>query len=238
MIKIAICDDEQSLVSANKRIVDKFIKEKKEMATIEEYGNGEFLLADIQEGAYFDLILLDIEMPYKNGMEIAPQIKQCLPNTLIVFVTSHLKYAIDSFALSIFRYVPKQDLQVRLEQALQDAFNYIKLEQNDVYTIQTQTRLEKILLKNILYIKKSGKNSVLVTFNNQTKVRKSLSQVFEELNRNEFIYIDRGCIVNIIHIMQVKNGEVVLKNGESLAISRSHVQATKELINAFRGKEL
>ena len=238
MIKIAICDDEQSLVSANKRIVDKFIKEKKEMATIEEYGNGEFLLADIQEGAYFDLILLDIEMPYKNGMEIAPQIKQCLPNTLIVFVTSHLKYAIDSFALSIFRYEPKQDLQVRLEQALQDAFNYIKLEQNDVYTIQTQTRLEKILLKNILYIKKSGKNSVLVTFNNQTKVRKSLSQVFEELNRNEFIYIDRGCIVNIIHIMQVKNGEVVLKNGESLAISRSHVQATKELINAFWGKEL
>ena len=144
MIKIAICDDEQSLVSANKRIVDKFIKEKKEMATIEEYGNGEFLLADIQEGAYFDLILLDIEMPYKNGMEIAPQIKQCLPNTLIVFVTSHLKYAIDSFALSIFRYVPKQDLQVRLEQPLQDPFNYIKLEQNDVYTIQTQTRIEKI----------------------------------------------------------------------------------------------
>lgn len=29
MIKIAICDDEQSLVSANKRIVDKFIKEKR-----------------------------------------------------------------------------------------------------------------------------------------------------------------------------------------------------------------
>lgn len=93
------------------------------MATIEKYGNGEFLLADIQEGAYFDLILLDIEMPHKNGMEIAPQIKQCLSNTLIVFVTSHLKYAIDSFALSIFRYVPKQDLQVRLEQALDNKKN-------------------------------------------------------------------------------------------------------------------
>ena len=73
MIKIAICDDEQSLVSANKRIVDKFIKEKKEMATIEEYGNGEFLLADIQEGAYFDLILLDIEMPLKMEWKLLPK---------------------------------------------------------------------------------------------------------------------------------------------------------------------
>lgn len=238
MIKIAVCDDEQSLAYANRKIVQQYIMDKKEIATVEEYGNGEFLLADIQEGTYYDLILLDIEMPHKNGMEIALQIKKCLPNALIVFVTSHLKYAIDSFALSIFRYVPKQELQSRLEQALQDAFNYIKLEQNDMYIIQTQTRLEKVMLKDILYIQKSGKNAVLVTCNKQTKVRKSLSQVYGELNRNEFIYIDRGCIVNIIHIMQVKNGEVVLKNGESLAISRSHIQTTKELINAFWGKVL
>lgn len=239
MIKIAICDDEQSLISENKAIVEEFIRENKELATISEYTNGEFLLADIQEGAYYDLILLDIEMPHKDGMEIAPKIKKCLQNALVVFVTSHLKYAIDSFALSIFRYVPKQELRPRLWQALEDAFNYIKLEQNDVYTIQTQTRLERILLKDILYIQKNGKNAIIVSFNNQTKVRKSLSQVYEELNRKEeFIYIDRGCIVNIIHIMQVKNGEVCLKNGESLAISRSHIQPTKELINSFWGNAL
>lgn len=238
MIKIAICDDDKTLAFVNKKIVEEYVKKNREIVSIEEYNNGDFLLADIEEGTYYDLILLDIEMPHKNGMEIAPQIKKYLTHVLIVFVTSHLKYAVDSFALSIFRYVPKQELQTRLELALRDAFNYIKLEQNDVYTIQTQNRLEKILLKEILYIKRSGKNAVLVTFNGQTKVRKSLSQVYDELNRNEFIYIDRGCIVNIIHIMQVKNGEVILKNGEALAISRSHIQSTKELINTFWGNEL
>ena len=65
-----------------------------------------------------------------------------------------------------------------------------------------------------------------------------MSQVYEEIDREEFIYIDRGCIVNIIHIMQIKNGEAVLKNGESKAVSRSHVQPVKELIAAFWGKEL
>lgn len=63
MIKIAICDDEPIFVSNNKTIVEQFIKRKKEIVTIDEYFNGEFLLADIQEGAFFDLILLDIEMP-------------------------------------------------------------------------------------------------------------------------------------------------------------------------------
>ncbi len=238
MIKIAICDDEQALASANRKLTEQYMKDSQEPAILEEYSSGEFLLADIQEGAYFDLILLDIEMPRKSGMEITPQIKQYLPNVLIVFITSHLKYAIDSFALSIFRYIPKQELKPRLEQALHDALHYIKLEQNDVYTIQTQTRLEKILLKDILYIEKSGKNALIVTFYNQTKVRKSLSQVYEEINRDEFIYIDRGCIVNIIHVMQIKNGEAVLKNGEAKAVSRSHVQPVKEKIAAFWGKEL
>ena len=49
------------------------------------------------------------------------------------------------------------------------------------------------------------------------KVRKSLQQVFDELNTPEFIFIDRGCIVNIIQIMKVSDGMAVLKNGEQPA---------------------
>lgn len=236
MIKIAICDDEPLLLAANKIIVEQFIQEHKIIAKIEECTNGDFLLADIEEGRYYDLILLDIEMPQGNGMEIAPKIKKILPNCLIIFVTSYLKYAVDSFALSIFRYIPKQELEARLPQALWDAFQYINIEQQEVYTIQTQKRLEKIMLKDILYIQKNGKNSEIVTFYSIAKVRKSLSQVFEEIAREEFIYIDRGYIVNLIHIMQVKNGEVLLKNGESLPISRSHIQSTKELVNSYWGR--
>ena len=50
----------------------------------------------------FDLILLDIEMPESTGMEIAEKIKPYLPNVKIIFITSHIEYAIDAFELSIF----------------------------------------------------------------------------------------------------------------------------------------
>lgn len=55
-------------------------------------------------------------------------------------------------------------------------------------------------------------------------MRKSLQQVYAELDAEEFIYIDRGCIVNMIHIMQIKDGMAVLKNSVSLPISRAHLQ--------------
>ena len=64
-------------------------------------------------------------------------------------------------------------------------------------------------------------------------MRKSLQQVYSELGADEFIFTDRGCIVNMIHIMQVKDGMAVLKNGEALPISRSHLQEVKEQMNVI-----
>ena len=58
------------------------------------------------------------------------------------------------------------------------------------------------------------------------------------MEAEEFIYIDRGCIANMIHIMQVKDGMVVLKNGASLPVSRSHLQAVKEQINTYWGAHI
>ena len=184
------------------------------------------------------MILLDIEMPGNTGMEIAEKIKPHLPNVKIIFITSHIEYAIDAFELSIFRYVPKNDINKRLFSAIQDAIKLIELEDGKAYTIQTNSRLEKIPYKDIYYIERDGKNASISAVGGVSKVRKSLQQVYENLNAEEFIYIDRGYIVNIIHIMQIKNGMAVLKNGVSLPISRTHLQEVKAQVTNYWGKHI
>ena len=177
-------------------------------------------------------------MPDNSGMELAEKIRPFLPDVKIIFITSHVEYAIDAFALSIFRYVPKSDRDQRLPAALLDAIRLIQLEEGKVYTIHTNSRLEKIPLKEILYIERDGKNAVITSSNGKARVRKSLQQVFEELGAEEFLFIDRGCIVNMIHIMQVREGMVVLKNGVSLPVSRSHLQDVKAQINTYWGEHI
>ena len=71
-----------------------------------------------------------------------------------------------------------------------------------------------------------------------SKVRKSLQRVFDELNAPEFIFIDRGYIVNIIQIMKISDSTAILKNGEQLPISRSHLQEVKQKINEFWGAHI
>lgn len=239
MLRIAVCDDDKTIVENHKKITEASLRQCGSMGEIELYTASDNLLYDVAEDhVFFDLILLDIEMPGASGMEIAEKIKPYLPNVKIIFITSHMEYAIDAFELSIFRYVPKADIEKRLSAAIQDAVKLIELEAGKSYTIQTNSRLEKIPYRDIYYIERDGKNASITAAFGVSKVRKSLQQVYEELGADEFIYIDRGCIVNMIHIMQIKSGMAVLKNGTALPISRSHLQEVKEQINNYWGAHI
>lgn len=239
VIRIAICDDEERAVALHEKIVTDSLQTQGIGCEITAYTQSRNLLYDItDDGFFYDLILLDIEMPGISGMEIPQQIKGYLPNVKIIFVTSHTEYAIDAFELAIFRYVPKNNLEVKLTAAVIDAAKLIELEAGQEYTIQTSNRLERIPYKEIYYVQRDGKNASIVSSTGVSKVRKSLQQVFDELNAPEFIFIDRGYIVNTIQIMKVSNSMALLKNGEQLPISRSHLQEVKQQINRFWGAHI
>lgn len=239
MVRLAICDDEEKMVSLHLDRIRRILEENRIACETETYTRSENLLYDITEdGFYYDILLLDIEMPGITGMELAEKIRPHLPDVRIIFITSHMEYAIDAYELSIFRYVPKNDLEKRLPSAVLDAVRLAELEEGRVYTIRTNSRLERIPYKSIYYIERDGKNAAIVTAAGVSKVRRTLAQIHEELDAEEFIYIDRGCIVNLIHIAQVKGNTAVLKDGSVLPVSRSHLQSVKEEINRYWGSHI
>lgn len=129
MLRIAVCDDEEEAVRQHAGVAGECLRACGCPGEIARYTRSDQLLADIEDdGFFFDLILLDIEMPGLNGMELAERIKLRLPHVRIIFITSHLEYAIDAFELAIFRYVPKGDIARRLPAAICDAVRLIVLE--------------------------------------------------------------------------------------------------------------
>lgn len=245
MIRIGICDDENILLETIKKHVEKCFSQNQIFASVHSFENGKNLLYEIEDGASFDLLLLDIEMPEMDGMELAAQIKKLLPDVLILFITSHMKYALDAYELSVFRYIPKNDLNGRLDHALLDAAKLIELQMRESYIIQNQSRLERIPLKNLLYITHEGKNALLITNipdssgeKKSFKVRKTLQQVYAELNGEEFIFIDRGCIVNLTQIMSVWEDFCILKDNTHLPVSQSRMQNLKENLMLFWKQQL
>lgn len=258
MVRIAICDDEQDSVKLHEKITRASLQKCGIGCEITAYTKSGSLLWDITDDHFFyDLLLLDIEMPGFTGMELPEKIKPFLPDVKIIFITSHLEYAIDAYELSVFRYVPKDNLRERLSAAVADAARLIELEAGQEYIIRTSHRMEKIPYQDICYIERDGgKNSVIYTQRapglrrlegdlpagpagmGTAKVRKSLQQVYSELDAPEFLFIDRSYIVNIIQIRKVSDGAAILKNGVELPISRAHLREVKQEINRFWGAHI
>ena len=239
MIYIAICDDNEKSVKILHEKINKILEQSGTLAHTTEYVRSEDLRYDIEEGKYFDLIFSDIEMPNMDGMRLAKYIKKHLPKVYIIFITAHLKYAIDAFELQIFRYIPKNSIDIKLKHAVQDVIQMIQLQEESFFTIQTPTRIERIAYQDIVYIQRECKNSIFIMEGgSNTRVRKSLTQVYNELDPMEFIYVDRGSIVNLSKIMSIKKSIVELKNGISLPASYSRIETIKEKMNEFWGGKL
>lgn len=54
-----------------------------------------------------DLVLLDIDMPRMNGMELAIKIKDISPDTAVIFLTGYAQYAVDAFTVRASGYLLK-----------------------------------------------------------------------------------------------------------------------------------
>lgn len=239
MIRLAICDDEAQAVAAHRALAERALAQGGYAATVETYTKSESLCADIcEDGRVFDLILLDIEMPGVDGMALVERIAPLLPQVRVIFITSHREYAIDAFALNIFRYVPKDELEKRLPEAILDAAKLITLEDGKSYTLQTAHRLEKLPLREILYVERVGKNVRFVTTQGESQERTSLAQVLDKLDDPAFVMIDRGMIVNLVHVLAVKDGFAELDNGARLPISRGHLADVKEKLAVYWGAVL
>lgn len=89
-----------------------------DVEVVGEAGNGDEALRRIDELAP-DLLLLDIQMPAKDGFELARGIRGPLP--AIVFVTAYSEHALRAFEVGAVDYLLKPIAVERLRQALDRA---------------------------------------------------------------------------------------------------------------------
>lgn len=235
MLQIAVCEDEPVSLRQIEAITRQCLEEQQILPVVSTYTSGEHLLYELEDGAFFDLLLLDIELPEISGMELAGQIHKKLADALIIFVTAHYKYAIDAYELDIFRYVPKNQLADRLAHAVLDAAAVLETQQGQSYLINSQNRMERIPLKEVLYLVREGKNGVFHMRGSRTeiRVRKSLAEIYAELPPSEFAFIDRGCIVNLRHISSIAHTDCILTDETALPIAQSRLAELKRKLNRF-----
>jgi DNA-binding LytR/AlgR family response regulator len=240
MYRIAICDDNKIHLDNICEKVNKYLYEENALHIVKKFNSGFDLLNEIEGLKLYDIYILDIEMPIYSGVMITNVIKKYDSEAIIIFVTSHIQYVVDSYDYNIFRFIPKNEIDQRLFSALRAAFKKINQQNSVYYYIQNNRRYEKFAYKDIIYIYKEGKNSVFVLNTHEIKERKSLNDINKVLNTEDFIFVDKCYIVNIQMIIAIdsSNANVQLKFDKSINVSKGKIKELRQKINIYWGSKI
>ncbi len=104
MSKILIIEDEESI----RRVLKKVLIQENKKYDIIEAVDGVDGISKINSGKY-DLILCDIKMPKKDGIEVLKYILEESPSTPTIMISGHgdLETAVESMRLGAFDYISK-----------------------------------------------------------------------------------------------------------------------------------
>jgi|GEM_PF-6762555 len=118
-MRIAICDDERSVVSNLHSFLCSYANNHRFEVVIDRFYSGEALIKS--SGAY-DIIFLDYKMGNLNGLETAKILRERNLTCKIVFLTSYPQFIYESFKVDTFRFLEKPVNPDELTETLEGYF--------------------------------------------------------------------------------------------------------------------
>ncbi len=216
--KIAICDDDTKQREYIREIVTSWAQKNRHLIDVKEYARGEQFLFDYEEEKDFDILLLDIEMPGINGIELAKKVR--LDNTAvqIVFVTGFYEYFSDGFDVSALHYLIKPVGERKLYPVLDKAVANLAYRQRSVLLATSEADI-KVSLADITYVESENVYVVVHTVHGTHRVRMTLASFAKQLD-DTFLKVHRSYVVGLKYIKKITRTEITMLNGAIVPISR------------------
>ena len=178
-----------------------------------------------------DLLFLDVQMPECDGFDVIELLGADLP-LAIVFVTAYDQYALRAFEAGALDYLLKPFDNARFELALSRAKHKIELGKDhprkfDRITVKSAGQIDFIELSEIDWIEAADYYAALHIGARTHLLRRSLSDLEQDLDPTKFCRIHRSAIVNLDRVRGLRSNEdgdytVLLHNKATLRLSRKY----------------
>lgn len=236
MLKIAVLDDQELYLETIEVITRNSMLEQGISYEIFTYISSEDLLYDVEEDNKYDIYLLDVELPTTSGLEVARKIREKYYDPIIIYITNYVEYAIEGYEANAYRYIPKKMLEKKLPEAYASIYPNIENKKKVFYIIEKNHKLERIAYEDIYYIKKDEKYILIVHKHGISRDRKTIAKFMESVKSyDSFIGVDRSYAVNILHVMSLKDQQIILRNGDMIPVSKPKLSyVKKEIMRIWR----
>lgn len=235
MYMIALCDDEERELDRIEELLADYQGINRELEyKIERFTCVETLLQRFREDDKPDLLLLDIFMPEKTGIEAAQEIRGMGVGIPIVFLTSSKEYALKAYEVDAIQYLVKPLEQERFFHAIDSAVRLYKKIEKSWIRIKVAGGIHQIQLDDIIYCESQRNYQVLYLTAEERKIRMTAGNLWEILGGfSQFGRCGRSYILNMDHIVSMEREEIVMNNGRKVYIPCNKIAEFKKIYFSY-----
>jgi len=237
-VRIAVVDDKLGS--------RKTITERLEAFFVQSNFNGvRFIIKTYESGALFldsqdhyDLVLLDYEMPDKNGIQVATELELREIRPRVLFISGHDEITkpmqkatqLRVTAGFIFKSDSEKEFQFQVKHALKAilnahwiAFQYYLVDNDPALERKREKRNyydKRIDTRKISHIVSTAKDVVTIyTEDEAFTTTESLKKLFDKLPNGEFEYSDRRIIINLGFVHSIGKKAIYLITDDELSLT-------------------
>ena len=232
MLKIAIVEDEQSYVNQLKEYLDRFQKETDEIISISEFHDGDEITSKYT--ARFDIILMDIQMKFVDGMTAAKEIRKMDSEVTIIFISNLAQYAIRGYEVDALDYIIKPVTYFAFSQKLSKAISRMQKRKNRFITVTVKGGVQRIDTTDIFYVESFGHNLIFHTKQQDYISGVTMKSAEELLANMNFSRGNKCYLINLEHVEGIQDNCAII-NGEKLMLSRNKKTSFMQELTKYWG---
>lgn len=217
--RIALVEDDLAYAELLKEYLTRFGSEHDVRFEAVHFKNAVSFLEDYT--ADYDLVLMDIQMPYLNGMDAAAKLRTLDPTVLLIFITNLAQYAIRGYEVDALDYILKPvtyaGFSLKITRALK---RMSRRERRTEVLIPTKEGKIRVALEDIRYIESSDHYVLYHTKEEIYRQYATMSSVEQRLSDYPFARCNNCYLVNLAYVEKVKGFSVTV-GGEVLQMSQT-----------------
>lgn len=218
MVRIAIVEDEEKYKKQFQEYLRQYEKESGEAIMITTFSDGDEIAGGYK--SVYDIILMDVQMQFMDGMSAAEEIRKSDPEVVIIFITNMSQYAIRGYAVDALDYILKPVEYFAFSQRLDRAINRMKKRITKYITIRVKGGVQKLKVSDIYYVESQGHNLVYYANNEEYVSTGTMKEVETVLEPLHFCRANKGVLINLEHVEGIREGCAIVE-GISIPLSRS-----------------
>lgn len=233
MIHVAVVDDEVTYVAELQSYLDQYAKESGETIKVTVFNDGDSIVHKYR--SQFDVILMDVEMKFMDGMSAAEEIRRIDSEVVIIFITRTPQYAIRGYAVGALDYLLKPLSYFAFSQCFGRALSRMEKRRGKHITLNIKGGTARLDAADVYYVESSGHSMIYHTSKGSFESSSTMREIEESLGGLGFFRASKWYLINLAYVDSYRDGEIILRD-TTLSVSRSRRKDLLEALTAYWGE--